>query len=57
MKCAIYVRVSTDEQAKAGYSLAAQVDQIKSFIKNQGWTALAQVRHLGAKNKYFWPFL
>ena len=40
MKCAIYVRVSTDEQAKAGYSLAAQVDQIKSFIKNQGWAAL-----------------
>jgi len=37
MKCAIYVRVSTDEQAKAGYSLAAQVDKIKSFIKSQGW--------------------
>ncbi|MFH1782149.1 MAG: recombinase family protein [Candidatus Omnitrophota bacterium] len=40
MKCAIYVRVSTDEQANRGYSLAAQVDQIKSFIKNQGWAAL-----------------
>jgi site-specific DNA recombinase len=39
MKCAIYVRVSTDEQAKAGYSLAAQVDRIKSFIKSQGWAA------------------
>jgi site-specific DNA recombinase len=39
MKCAIYVRVSTDEQAKAGYSLAAQVDSIKSFIKSQGWAA------------------
>jgi site-specific DNA recombinase len=33
------VRVSTDEQAKAGYSLAAQVDRIKSFIKSQGWAA------------------
>jgi len=39
MKCAIYVRVSTDEQAKAGYSLAAQVDRIKSFIRSQGWAA------------------
>ena len=39
MRCAIYVRVSTDEQAKAGYSLAAQVDRIKSFIRSQGWTA------------------
>jgi len=39
MKCAIYVRVSTDEQAKTGYSLAAQVDKIKSFIKSQGWIA------------------
>jgi site-specific DNA recombinase len=39
MRCAIYVRVSIDEQAKAGYSLAAQVDRIKSFIKSQGWAA------------------
>ena len=39
MRCAIYVRVSTDEQAKAGYSLAAQVDRIKAFIKSQGWAA------------------
>ena len=39
MRCAIYVRVSTDEQAKAGYSLAAQVDRIKSFINSQGWAA------------------
>ena len=39
MKCAIYVRVSTDEQAKTGYSLAAQVDRIKSYIKSQGWAA------------------
>ena len=40
MKCAIYVRVSTDEQAKAGYSLAAQVDNIKSFVRSQGWAAI-----------------
>ena len=39
MKCAIYVRVSTDEQVKIGYSLAAQVDRVKSFVKSQGWAA------------------
>ena len=38
MNCAVYVRVSTEEQAKEGYSLAAQTDKIVEFIKNKGWT-------------------
>jgi site-specific DNA recombinase len=38
MKCAVYVRVSTEEQAKEGYSLAAQTDKIIEFIRNKGWT-------------------
>ena len=38
MKCAIYIRVSTEEQAKVGYSLGAQTDKIIEFIKNKGWT-------------------
>jgi len=38
MKCAVYVRVSTEEQAKEGYSLAAQTDKIVEYIKNKGWT-------------------
>jgi len=38
MKCAIYIRVSTEEQAKEGYSLAAQTDKIVEFIKSKGWT-------------------
>jgi site-specific DNA recombinase len=38
MKCAVYVRVSTEEQAKEGYSLAAQTDKIIEYIKNKGWT-------------------
>jgi site-specific DNA recombinase len=38
MKCAVYVRVSTEEQAKTGYSLAAQTDKIIEFIRNKGWT-------------------
>ncbi|MCM8780128.1 MAG: recombinase family protein [Candidatus Omnitrophica bacterium] len=38
MRCAIYVRVSTEEQAKEGYSLAAQTDKIIDYIKSKGWT-------------------
>ena len=38
MKCAVYIRVSTEEQAKEGYSLAAQTDKIVEYIKNKGWT-------------------
>jgi site-specific DNA recombinase len=37
MKCAVYVRVSTEEQAKEGYSLAAQTDKIIDYIKSKGW--------------------
>ena len=32
MKCAVYVRVSTEEQAKEGYSLAAQTDKIMELL-------------------------
>ncbi len=34
MRCAVYVRVSTEEQAKEGYSLAAQTDKIVEYIKS-----------------------
>jgi site-specific DNA recombinase len=40
MRCAVYVRVSTDEQAKVGYSLAAQTDRLTEFAKGQGWSVL-----------------
>ncbi|MDN5324134.1 MAG: site-specific recombinase [Clostridia bacterium] len=34
---AIYVRVSTDEQAKEGYSIHSQVDRLMAYAKFQGW--------------------
>ena len=37
MKCVIYVRVSTDEQAKHGYSIAAQVEKLEAYCVSQGW--------------------
>ena len=37
LRCAIYIRVSTDEQAKEGYSLEAQEERLRFFAKSQGW--------------------
>lgn len=33
----LYIRVSTDHQAKEGYSIAAQKDNLIKFTKNQDW--------------------
>ena len=37
IKTGIYVRVSTEEQAKEGFSIRAQQDKLKDFIKIKGW--------------------
>jgi site-specific DNA recombinase len=37
LKTAIYVRVSTEEQAKEGISLSAQIDRCQSYCKARGW--------------------
>lgn len=34
----LYLRVSTDEQAREGYSIAAQRDRLIAFCQAQGWT-------------------
>ncbi len=36
-RCAIYTRVSTEEQAREGYSLAAQEERLRSHARSQGW--------------------
>jgi len=36
-KSAVYVRVSTDEQAKEGYSIRAQIDKLKGYIQIKEW--------------------
>lgn len=38
MRVAGYIRVSTEEQAKEGYSLEAQRDKLASFCRSQDWT-------------------
>ncbi|MGO4890340.1 recombinase family protein, partial [Anaerobacillus sp. MEB173] len=37
MRCAIYIRVSTDEQANEGFSIPAQKERLRAFCKSQGW--------------------
>ena len=37
MRAAIYIRVSTDEQADDGYSLAAQERAGRAYAQSQGW--------------------
>lgn len=37
MKTAIYIRVSTEEQAKEGYSIEAQQKKLTDYVGIQGW--------------------
>jgi len=37
IKIALYLRVSTEEQAKEGYSIASQRERLEAFCKSQGW--------------------
>lgn len=37
MKTAIYIRVSTEEQVKEGYSISAQKQKLQSFCASQDW--------------------
>lgn len=47
-KVGIYVRVSTEEQAKEGISLDAQIDRCKAFCKAKGWNVYQIYTDAGA---------
>lgn len=40
MKVVIYVRVSTQEQAKEGYSINEQIERLKKYAELMGWTVV-----------------
>lgn len=40
MKVVIYVRVSTQEQAKEGYSIGEQVERLKKYCEAMGWVVI-----------------
>ena len=37
MRTAIYIRVSTDEQATEGYSIRAQEERLIAYCQSQDW--------------------
>jgi site-specific DNA recombinase len=39
VRAAIYARVSTEDQAKEGFSLDAQLERLESYCEAQGWEA------------------
>jgi site-specific DNA recombinase len=51
VRVVIYIRVSTDEQAKEGYSLDAQLEKLEAFCFSQGWTIVKIYREEGESAK------
>ncbi len=37
MRAALYVRVSTEEQAREGFSVDAQLERLEAYCKSKGW--------------------
>src|SRR5918912_1131784 len=43
----LYARVSTDEQARSGYSLAQQLEALRDYAPREGYTVLEEVEDRG----------
>ena len=43
----LYARVSTDEQARSGYSLAQQIEALRACAAREGYEVLEEVRDAG----------
>src|SRR5215216_2748034 len=43
----LYARVSTDEQARSGYSLAQQLEALRDFVAREGYEVLEEVQDAG----------
>lgn len=51
MRVAIYVRVSTQEQAREGFSIPAQIESLRAFCKSQGWEIVEEYKEEGKSAK------
>lgn len=51
LRAAIYARVSTEEQAELGYSIDAQIDQIRKFCRKQGTIVVDEYTDRGISGK------
>jgi site-specific DNA recombinase len=43
----LYARVSTDEQARSGYSLAQQIEALRDYASHEGYEVLEEVQDAG----------
>ena len=43
----LYARVSTDEQARSGYSLAQQLEALRAYCEREGYKVLEEVQDPG----------
>ena len=50
----LYARVSTDEQARSGYSLAQQIEALKVYAAREGYEVLEEVRDPGQSGGQAW---
>lgn len=51
MRVATYSRVSTDEQAKDGYSLLAQQKRMRAFARSKGWEIIGEYVEQGQSGR------
>jgi hypothetical protein len=46
-RAVLYARVSTDEQARSGYSLAQQIEALRAYAAQEGYEVLEEVSDPG----------
>src|SRR5215212_4651992 len=46
-RAVLYTRVSTDEQARSGYSLAQQLEALRAYVAREGYEVLEEVQDPG----------
>ena len=51
MRAALYVRVSTEDQAKDGYSLDAQTRRLEAYCRTRGWEVVDIYRDEGCSGR------
>ncbi len=48
----LYARVSTDEQARSGYSLAQQMEALRGYAAREGYGDLEEVEDSGERGVF-----
>jgi site-specific DNA recombinase len=48
----LYARVSTDEQARSGYSLAQQIEALRAYAAREGYEVLEEISDPGWSGAY-----